>query len=162
MERRSASFNVLARPVEVFDYLDDPHRLSSHMGRSSVMMLGSKMEMKLDGNGGRAVGSEIILDGMILGIPLFVREFVTEHERPVRKVWETKGPQRMIVLDSYRMGFEISAGGKESRVRIFIDYELPRCGPGRFLGKALGNFYAKWCIDQMARDCVSHFMKSRE
>ena len=60
-------------PGEAFQFLDNPMNLSSHMSKSSWMMAGSKMEMKLDHKKGLGVGAEIILEGRILNIPLFVR-----------------------------------------------------------------------------------------
>ena len=43
------------------------------MGKSSLMMAGSKMDIKLDGKSGKGIGAEIILEGQMMGIPLFVR-----------------------------------------------------------------------------------------
>ena len=44
---------------EVFTYVDDPTRLSSHMSKSSWMMGGGQMEIELDGGRGHNVGSRI-------------------------------------------------------------------------------------------------------
>ena len=152
---------VAASPAALFDHLDDPHRLSAHMSRSSAMMLGSKMNIALDETGGRAVGSRIRLDGRVLGIPLDVEEDVTERVRPVRKVWETVGAPRLLVLRRYRMGYEIEPEGAASRLRVFIDYDLPARGLPRWLGKLLGRPYARWCARRMVNDAIAHFQSPR-
>jgi hypothetical protein len=155
----SSVVNLNATAEEAFAFLDDPMKLSSHMGKSSWMMAGSKMEIKLDARNGRGVGAEIILEGKMLGIPLFVREFVTVSEAPIKKVWETSGLQKLIVMDQYRMGFELTPAGQMIRLRVFIDYILPNSGMGRFLGNIFGKAYAKWCTDEMANGAQKFFSR---
>lgn len=116
----STTVELKTTAEEAFDFLDDPKKLSSHMGKSSMMMAGSKMDMKLDQRQGRGVGAEIIMDGKMMGISLFVREFVTESVRPKRKVWETKGPQKLVILDQYRMGFNLSPNGATEDLGITV------------------------------------------
>jgi len=154
--REEAGARVNASPSILFEYLDDHRRLSAHMEKSSWMMLGSRMELRLDAGGGRAVGSHIHLVGRVLGIPLSVEEAVNERTPPSRKVWETLGSPRLLVIGPYRMGFEISAAGEHSRLRVFIEYELPR-GPARALGWLLGPPYARWCVRRMVNDAVRSF-----
>jgi hypothetical protein len=55
------------------------------------------------------------------------------------------------------MGFDITPQGGASTLRVFIDYMLPGAGAARLLGTMLGDFYAKWCVDQMVKDTRSHF-----
>ena len=148
---------VTAPPIALFDHLDDPHRLSSHMTRPSAMMLGSRMDITLDQAGGRAVGSRIRLDGRVLGIPVTVEEEITERVRPVRKIWQTVGTPRLVVLRHYRMGYEILPEGAASHLRVFIDYDLPGRGLPRWLGRLLGRPYARWCTRRMVNDAVAHF-----
>lgn len=156
----SSVADLNATMEEAFAYLDDPMKLSSHMEKSSWMMAGSKMEMKLDTRSGRGVGAEIILEGKMIGIPLFVREFVTISEVPIKKVWETKGLQKLIIMDQYRMGFEIKPSGKTCELKVFIDYSLPQKWPASLLGRIFGKVYAKWCTEKVTRDAASHFIAS--
>ncbi|MGQ0580041.1 MAG: SRPBCC family protein [Betaproteobacteria bacterium] len=142
-----------APAADVFAYLDDHRRLSSHMSKSSWMMAGSRMAIELDASGGRAVGAIIRLRGRVLGIPLSVEEIVTERNPPLRKVWETTGTPNLLVIGSYRMGYEITPKGRTSLLRVFIDYALP---DGPFSG-LFGNFYARWCTRRMANDAAKHF-----
>jgi hypothetical protein len=148
---------VKAPPELLFDHLDDVHRLSGHMSRSSAMMLGSRMNIELDAAAGRAVGSKIRLAGRVLGIPLLLEEVVTEQVPPKRKVWQTIGTPQLLVLSHYTMGYEIAPEGAASRLRVFIDYGLPAGGMSRWLGRLLGRVYARWCTRQMVKDAVAHF-----
>lgn len=145
-------------PVErVFAYLDDPKVLSAHMGESSMMMIGSRMSIDVDADGGRVIGSKIRMQGSILGIPLSLEELITERHVPNQKIWETIGTPNLLVLAHYRMGFELTPKGDSSLVRVFIDYSLPAKAPGAWLGGLFGGVYARWCTKQMANDAARHF-----
>jgi uncharacterized membrane protein len=141
---------------ELFSYADDFSKLSSHMNKSSSMMMGGSMETSLDQARGRAIGSHVRMTGK-MGIGLSLEEIVTEREPPRHKAWETVGRQRLIVIDSYRLGFDITEG-ESSELRVFIDYNLPAAPSLRWLGLMFGNFYAKWCVQQMVNDARKHFM----
>lgn len=147
---------VNAPPVELFSVLDDHTRLSAHMESTSWVMLGSRMRLHLDADDGRKVGSRIRITGRVLGIALVVEETITERTPPARKVWETIGQPRLLVIGRYRMGFEITPLGHDSRLRVFIEYALP-AGPAQILGFLLGPLYARWCVQRMVRDAVTHF-----
>lgn len=154
--RYAYSVTINGPAEKIFSLLDDQKNLSSHMEESSWMMAGSSMSIELDSEQGREVGSEIVLRGSMMGVPLYIREYVTERRPPTRKAWETSGPQKLVILDQYRMGFEI-AGSNPSTLTVFIDYSLPGSGLKRVLGKMLGKIYAKWCTEQMANDAAKHF-----
>ena len=145
-------------PVErVFAYLDDPKVLSAHMGESSMMMIGSRMSIDVDADGGRVIGSKIRMQGSMLGIALSLEEMIVERHVPHQKVWETSGTPNLLVIAHYRMGFELTPKGASSLVRVFIDYSLPTKAPGSWLGGLLGGVYARWCTKQMANDAARHF-----
>ncbi len=163
MSGRSFPFHdestVLANaPVDrVFAYLDDPKALAAHMGRPSVMMMGSRMSIEVDAGGGRVIGSKVRMQGRMMGIRLAIEEVITERQIPGRKVWETVGAPRLLVMGHYRMGFELTRQGDSSLVRVFIDYSLPTDTPGAWLGYLLGAAYAQWCTKQMANGAAMHF-----
>ena len=131
------------------------------MGESSVMMMGSRMSIDIDADGGRVIGSKIRMQGRMMGIPLSLEEVITERQVPSRKVWETIGTPNLLVVAHYRMGFELTRTGDSSLVRIFIDYSLPTSAPGSWLGRLLGGVYARWCTKQMADDAARQFDSTR-
>jgi polyketide cyclase/dehydrase/lipid transport protein len=148
---------VRAPADKVFAHVDDQSRLSSHMTQSSWMMGGGRMDIELDNARGESVGSRIRLTATVFGIRLSVEEVVIERHPPDRKVWETIGSPRLLVIGRYRMGFEITPREGGSLFRVFIDYAPPEGAPARWLGYGLGRFYARWCTQQMVNDAVGHF-----
>jgi hypothetical protein len=141
----------------VFSHLDDHSRLSAHMTKPSWIMAGSRMAIELDASEGRAVGAIIRLRGRVLGIPLSVEEIVTERRPPLRKVWVTTGRPQLLVIDQYRMGYEITPKAQSLRLRVFIDYSLPDGPISYWLGRLFGSFYARWCTQRMVNDAATHF-----
>jgi polyketide cyclase/dehydrase/lipid transport protein len=158
LNHRSEASAMVRAPVErVFAHVDDHERLSSHMSESSWMMAGGRMKIELDNGRGREIGSRIRLAGRVFGVELSVEEIVTERIPPRRKVWETTGSPKLVVIDQYRMGFELSPSGKDSMLRVFIEYALPDKAPARWLGRLFGMYYAGWCTQRMVDDAVKHF-----
>jgi len=115
------------------------------------------MEIKLDEGRGQKIGSRIRLAGRVFGIELSVEEVVNERDPPRRKVWETRHWPKLLIIDRYRMGFEISPRGDDSILRVFIDYALPARAPARWLGLLFAGYYARWCTRRMMDDAVKHF-----
>lgn len=149
--------NVDASPSEAFALLDDHRRLSAHMSKRSWMMAGSRMSIDMDDARGQAAGSRIRLSGTVLGLKLWVDEIVTERIPPMRKVWETTVPPRLLIIGSYQMGYSIERQGPHSRLVVFIDYALPEGFFCHWLGLMFGRFYAQWCTSRMANDAAAHF-----
>ena len=155
--RYEASVDVAAQPAELFDYLDDQERLAAHMAKPSMMMIRGRMAYEFDAAKGRAVGSVIRMRGEFLWLRLFVEEDVTVHARPARKVWETRGAPKLLIMGGYTMGFEIARTASASRLRVFIDYDQPATLLGRVLGVLFAPLYARWCVDRMANDAKERF-----
>ena len=61
---------INASPEDVFAFVDDYARFSSHMNESSWMMGGGRMSVDLDAARGQAEGSHIRLSGRVFGIRL--------------------------------------------------------------------------------------------
>jgi hypothetical protein len=120
-------------------------------------MMGGSMTYVFDRANGRAVGSIIKMGGNVLGLKLSVEEVVVERIPPLRKSWETLGRPHLLVIGSYRMGFEIAAAGDRNRLRVFINYNHPRSGGGQVLAFLFARMYARWCIRRMADTAVLNF-----
>jgi hypothetical protein len=148
---------VQASVEQVFAHLDDHTRLTSHMNKSSWKMGGGRMETVLDEGQGQKLGSRIRLSGRVFGVQLAVEEIVKERKPPHRKVWETTGTPRLLVIGRYRMGFELAPQGSRSLLRVFIDYAWPARAPARWLGHLFGRYYAKWCTKQMVEGALERF-----
>lgn len=142
--------------VNVFDFIDDHIKFSSHMGKSSWMMGGGKMTTELDEGRGQIVGSHIKMGGKIMGFNLFLDEVVTERSRPTRKVWKTVGNPNLLIIGNYQMGVGLTQESNGTKLKVFIDYDLPSGGT-KILGVMFGGMYASWCVDQMLNGVVDHF-----
>jgi hypothetical protein len=153
----TASAELGASVHEVFAYLDNPARLSTHMTRSSWMMGGGTMQVSMDEGAGARVGSRIRLSGKAFGLSLSVDEAVTQREPPAMKTWETLGEPKLLVIGRYRMGFQVTDSWSRAKLQVFIDYDLPRKGFARMLGWLLGRVYAAWCVKSMLADAAAHF-----
>lgn len=149
---------VLAANVEeAFRYLDDYRRLAVHMTRPSWRMGGGSMNVEFDAGGGSVRGSHIKWSGRAFGIRLSLEEVVIERAPPYRKEWETLGVPQLLIIGSYRMGFELTPDGQGARLHVFIDYSLPNGRPFRWLAYVFAGHYARWCVQRMAQDAVRHF-----
>jgi hypothetical protein len=152
----SQSF-VAASPQQVFSFVDDHAQFSSHMSDSSLMMAGSHMDVDLDAAKGQAVGSHIRMRGRMMGLPLELDEVVTYRKPPATKVWTTVGTPHLLIIGGYTMGVHIGPDANGARLQVFIDYELPARGIGRWLGRIFSGLYARWCVKQMITGTVRHF-----
>lgn len=110
----------------VFAFADDHRNFSSHMNKSSMMMGGGSMKTETDQGDGKKIGSHIRMTGKILGLNLYLDEVIIEHEYPYRKAWETVGDINLLVVDHYKLGFEIAPKGRDCELKVFIDYNLPQ------------------------------------
>lgn len=148
---------VPVSPKELFAYVDDHAHLSSHMSKSSWMMGGGRMNTHIDKGRFQKVGSHLKMDGTVLGIKLFLDEIVTQHEPPVKKEWQTVGNINLLVIDHYRLGFQIEPDNSNSKLKVYIDYDLPKSPKTCLLGFLFGKMYAKWCVNQMINGMEKHF-----
>lgn len=147
------SVRVNASAPRVFSHLDDQVALAKHMTRRSLMMGGGRMTYSYDDRKGQAEGSVIRMGGSAFGIHLSVEEIVTERVPPIRKRWRTTGSPRMLILESYEMGFDIVPMEKDSLVSVWISYvpKWQRGVRGR-IATALSAHYARWCVQRMLDD----------
>ena len=117
--------DLKAAPSELFAFVDDHQRFSSHMNESSGMMGGAKMTTRVDEGRGQAVGSHIIMSARIFGLLLELDEVVTVHRPPVEKVWQTVGRPKLLVIGQYQVGVRIQPMADATRLTVFIDYAFP-------------------------------------
>lgn len=146
---------ISASPEDLFAYIDDHARFSSHMSESSWMMGGGKMDVSVDDGKGQKVGSHIRLSGSAFGMKLFLDEIVTRHEPPRIKTWKTVGDLKLLVVGHYRMGIDIQPRGVASQLRVYIDYDLPE--KNVWLGRLFAGMYAQWCVGQMINGARNEF-----
>ncbi len=148
---------IHASAKEVFAYADDHANFSAHMNKSSWMMGGGSMETIVDEARGQKAGSHITMQGKVLGVNLFLDEVITIHKPPHQKEWQTVGNINLIVIDHYKLGFEIEVKENQSKLKVYIDYNIPKTFITKILGQLFGGIYAKWCVRQMISGVDNHF-----
>ena len=148
---------IYARPEDIFAFVDDHARFSSHMSQSSWMMGGGRMDISVDAELGQKIGSHIHMDGRAFGLNLHLDEVVTRYEPPRLKTWETVGEPDLLIIGGYRMGIKIESENERSLLSVFIDYNLP--ARNAWLGRLFGEGYAKWCVRQMILGVRENFTR---
>lgn len=146
----------------LFRFADNHHNFSSHMNKSQWWMGGGRFETKIDEGKGQKVGSHIQMAGKILGIKMFLDEVIIKREPPFRKSWETVGNLNLLVIGNYELGFKITPENNNSKLKVYIDYELPRSLRTHWLGILFGGMYAKMCVQQMTNGVKNHFNSSEK
>jgi hypothetical protein len=142
---------INAPPDHLFHFMDIPQNLIKHMDHPTPQMLWGYMTATTDERDGKEVGSVISLNGSVLGMKLALVERVTQRDVPSRKAWRTFGRPSLLVIGHYTLGFEIVPQGPGSRLKVYIDYELPPSTRTRWLGYLFGDVYARWCVRSMLR-----------
>lgn len=146
---------INATAQDVFSYVDDHNRFSSHMSQPSWRMGGGSMQVTVDEGRGQKVDSHIHLQGKAFGIVINLDEVVTQYEPPFVKTWETVSEPKLIVVGQYQMGVEIQPKGESSLLNVFVEYDPPKTQV--WLGKLFGRMYAKWCVRQMLKNTYTYF-----
>lgn len=111
---------VNADPQIIFAFADNHKNFSSHMDKSSWMMGGGSMNTHIDDKKFQVVGSHIQMNGNVLGIKLFLDEAVTQHEPPFHKEWQTTGNLNLVVIDHYKLGFNIKPENGSFGFTVYI------------------------------------------
>src|SRR5262245_59773520 len=139
MIRVSETVEIQAPAAAVFAYVDDIHNLWSHMtGRSSMVMMGSRLRLKILSVQTTGLGATYRYAGTIMGLPIDFSESVTTYLPPREKVWRTIGEPRLLIISSYEMRLAVEPlAPSSSRLTISIVYELPRSGFWRMVGLLL-------------------------
>src|SRR3989344_2602324 len=159
MRHYENSITISASTEDLFAYIDDHIRLSSHMNKSSWMMGGGKMNTSIDEKVGKEIGSHIHMSGNVFGIKLYLDEGMTRREPPHLKEWETVGTPKLLIIGKYKMKVAITPQENGSLLQVSIDYELPTTYV--WLGKLLSGVYAKWCVQQMIKSPQNYFNKQK-
>jgi hypothetical protein len=55
------------------------------------------------------------------------------------------------------MGFEIQPVRDGCELRVFLHYDLPTGVLTRWLGRMFGDWYARWCVQQMLNGARKEF-----
>jgi hypothetical protein len=152
MKRKSKQIIIQAHIDKVFAYMDNIGNTGMHMMKSSMPMMGGKLELQQLSANNTGPNVKFRWLGKVMGFRMDFTVVVTKWIQNEEKVWETVGEARMIILSWYRMDLHLTATDDSTKVELGIDYEIPKNLFFRILGFFLAPWYASWCLNNMLHD----------
>jgi hypothetical protein len=143
-----------AKPESVFSYLDDLGVTGMHMTKSSMPMMGGKLDLEFITTQHTGLGSKYHWTGSVVGMIMDFTVEVTKWIQGKEKVWGTVGNTRMIIYAWFQMHLLISsAADGKTEAELSITYERPTGWFYGFLSFFLADWYCRWCLTNMLEDC---------
>jgi len=152
MKTKSKYVLIHSTPQKVFQQMDDFSKTGMHMSESSMMMMGSKLQLVQLSENSTGVGASYRWYGKMLGMIMDFSETVTRWEQNKLKEWEIMGNAKIIIMSWYRMWFEISPSEKGTFARISISYLPPKEWYYKILSFLFARWYCNWCLSNMLND----------
>jgi len=156
MKTKSKNILILSTPEKVFQQMDDFSKTGMHMSESSMMMMGSKLQLVQLSENSTGVGASYRWYGKMLGMIMDFSETVTRWEQNKLKEWEIIGDAKIIIMSWYRMWFEISHSEKGTIAKISISYLPPKEWYYKILSFFFARWYCNWCLSNMLNDTKSN------
>ena len=151
-----------ASPEEVFDCLDDLGITGMHMTKSSMPMMGGKMDLEFLTEQKKGLHTKYRWTGKVLWWNLDFTVLVTNWIRGKEKAWETIGVTKLIIYSWFRMNLKIKEVPEGSAAQLSISYEKPNGFFNQILCFLLGSWYCKWCIKNMLSDTENNLTRTHE
>lgn len=152
MKSKHKTIFIQATPEKVFAQMDDFSKTGMHMSESSMMMMGSKLNLEQLSSNATGLNAKYRWFGNMMGMTIDFTEVVTKWVPSKLKEWETIGNAQIIIMRWYRMGFEITPSENGTVVKISIAYEPPKGWFYRLLSFLFGGIYCNWCLNNMLND----------
>ena len=151
---------IRSTPEKVFAQMDDFSKTGMHMNESSMMMMGSKLNLEQLSINPTGVNAKYRWYGRMMGMTMDFCEIVTKWQPPVLKEWETVGEAQIIIMSWYRMWFEIAPAENGSKAKLSISYLPPKQWYYKILSFLFAGWYCNWCLNNMLNDSKSSLEKN--
>ena len=152
MKTYSKEIIIQSRPEKVFNQMDDFSKTGMHMSESSMMMMGSKLNLQQLSSHATGIGAKYRWYGKMMGMTIDFEEAVTKWEPPTLKEWETIGEAKIIIMSWYRMWFEIAPSANNTMATLSISYLPPKQWYLKILSFLFARMYCNWCLNNMLND----------
>lgn len=152
MHIKTQSILIHSDVHKIFTYMDNLGNTGMHMTKSSMPMMGSKLQLEQLSESATGLNSKFRWFGKIMGLRMDFTVVVTTWIKDSEKVWETIGTAKMIILSWYRMRLFLSPEGTNTLTELSIDYTLPKNIFFKVIAFFLAPWYANWCLDNMLQD----------
>ena len=137
----------------VFECLDNLGVTGMHMTQSSMMMMGSKLDLQFLTENHTGLGTKYRWTGKMMGIKMDFTVEVTKWTPGEEKIWETIGKPKMIIYSWYRMHLQLAKFPGGTSAELSISYEKPEGVFYKILSFLFADWYCRWCLKHMLEDC---------
>ena len=141
-----------ASPEAVFNCLDDLGVTGMHMTESSMPMMGGKMDLQFLTSHKTGLATKYRWTGKVMWWPLDFTVEVIKWIGGKEKIWKTTGPVKLIIYSWFQMNLKVWGDKEDSVARLSISYEKPNGLFNQFLCFLAGDWYCKWCLNNMLDD----------
>ncbi len=152
MKTKTKNILIHSTPEKVFSYMDNIANTGMHMTKSSMPMMGSKLELKQLSENATGLNSKFHWYGKMMGFRMDFTVVVTKWVQDKEKIWETIGEAKMIILGWYQMRLVISPEAENTKAELSITYTKPKNFFFKFIAFFIAPFYANWCLNNMLQD----------
>lgn len=149
-------------PDLVFQCLDNLGVAGMHMTQSSMMMMGSKLDLKFLTENHTGLGTKYRWTGRMMGLKMDFTVEVTKWIPGEEKVWETVDNPELIIYSWYRMYLKLTKFPTGTSAELSISYEKPNGLFYRLLSLLFADWYCRWCLKHMLEDAKGLLMKKVE
>ncbi|HRO86210.1 MAG TPA: hypothetical protein PK110_15405 [Niabella sp.] len=157
---RTETYNTT--PGQVFKCIDDLGVTGMHMTQSSMMMMGSKLNLEFLTENHTGLGSKYRWAGKMIGMPMDFTVEVTKWISGQEKIWETIGDTKLIIYSWYRMHLIVTPMLNGSKAELSISYEKPKGFFNKILSFLFADWYCKWCLKHMLGDAKIFLQANRK
>jgi len=148
-------------PGEVFSFLDDLGVTGMHMTKSSMPLMGSKLDLVFLSVNHKGLNTRYRWTGKVLGLGLDFTVLVTKWILNEEKIWETIGESRLIIYSWFRMRLKLKPQGQGTEAALSISYERPKGLISKILSFCFGDWYCRWCLKHMLDDTENSLRKMK-
>ncbi|MBI1767157.1 MAG: hypothetical protein HYR67_02140 [Bacteroidetes bacterium] len=138
---------------KVFKCLDDLGVTGMHMTKSSMPMMGGKLNLDFLTEHHTGLGSKYRWTGKVVGMIMDFTVEVTKWINGKEKIWGTIGAPKLILYAWFKMQLIVSPSPNGTQAELFISYEKPSGWFYRLLSFFLADWYCVWCLKNMLGDC---------
>ena len=150
--KKIATYN--STPDKVFKSIDDLGVTGMHMTKSSMPMMGGKLNLEFLTEHHTGLGSKYRWTGKVVGMIMDFTVEVTKWIDGREKIWGTIGTPKLILYAWFKMQLVVSTSPSGVQAELSITYEKPNGWFYRLLSFFLADWYCKWCLKHMLEDAA--------
>ncbi len=144
----------------VFQCLDNLGVTGMHMTQSSMMMMGSKLDLMFLSENHTGLGTKYRWTGKMMGMKMDFTVEVTKWIPWEEKTWETIGSPKLIIYSWYQMHLLLTKIQNGTTAQLSISYRKPDGVFYKIISFLFADWYCKWCLKNMLEDAKKILIKN--